>query len=106
MEGMDYLKIPIFLLIDPKIIDCTYAELLQSCLTLCDPMDCSPPGSSVHGILQSRILEWVAIPFSRRRGKAAQSCLTLCELNWGLLHCRQMLYHLSHQGSPTKRAQK
>ena len=33
--------------------------------TLCDPMDCSPPGSSVHGILQARILEWVAIPFSR-----------------------------------------
>ena len=34
-------------------------------LTLCDPMDCSPPGSSVHGILQARILEWVAIPFRR-----------------------------------------
>ena len=34
-------------------------------LTLCDPMDCSPPGSSVHGILQARILEWVAICFSR-----------------------------------------
>ena len=33
--------------------------------TLCDPMDCSPPGSSVHGILQARILEWIAIPFSR-----------------------------------------
>ena len=37
----------------------------QSCLTLCDPTDCSPPGSSIHGILQARILEWVAIPFSR-----------------------------------------
>ena len=37
----------------------------QSCLTLCDPMDCSLPGSSVHGILQARILVWVAIPFSR-----------------------------------------
>ena len=37
----------------------------QSCLTLCDPMGCSPPGSSVHGILQARILEWVAISFSR-----------------------------------------
>ena len=37
----------------------------QLCLTLCDPMDCSPPGSSVHGILQARILEWVAITFSR-----------------------------------------
>ena len=37
----------------------------QLCLTLCDPMDCSPSGSSVHGILQARILEWVAISFSR-----------------------------------------
>ena len=36
----------------------------QSCLTLCGPMDCSPPGSSVHEILQARILEWAAIPFS------------------------------------------
>ena len=37
----------------------------QSCLTLCDPMDCSPPGSSIHGIFQARILEWAAISFSR-----------------------------------------
>ena len=37
----------------------------QSCLTLCDPMDCSSPGSSVRGILPARILEWVAVPFSR-----------------------------------------
>ena len=37
----------------------------QSCLTLCDPMDCSPPDFSAHGILQARILEWVAISFSR-----------------------------------------
>ena len=41
------------------------ARLFQSCLTLCDPIDCSPPGSFIHGILQARILEWVAIPFSR-----------------------------------------
>ena len=39
--------------------------LAQSCPTLCNPMDCSPPGSSVYGILQARILEWVAISFSR-----------------------------------------
>ena len=38
----------------------------QSCLTLCDPMDCSPPDSSVHGIFQARIQEWTAISFSRR----------------------------------------
>ena len=37
----------------------------QSCLTLCDHMDCSPPPSSVHGILPARMLEWVAMPFSR-----------------------------------------
>ena len=40
------------------------AKSLQSCPTLCDPMDCSPPGFSVHGILQARTLEWVAISFS------------------------------------------
>ena len=39
--------------------------VVQLCLTLCNPMDCSPPGFSVHGILQARILEWIAIPFSR-----------------------------------------
>ena len=46
---------------------CMYvrAKLLQLCLTLCNPMDCSLPGSSVHGILQARILEWVTISFSR-----------------------------------------
>ena len=41
------------------------AKLLQSCLTLCEPMDYSPPGSTVYGILQARILEWVAISSSR-----------------------------------------
>ena len=41
------------------------SEVTQSCPTLFDPMDCSLPGSSVHGILQARILEWVAISFSR-----------------------------------------
>ena len=45
------------------IIQCVHDQMLQSCLTLCDPMDCSPPDSSVHGILQARILEWVAISF-------------------------------------------
>ena len=42
-----------------------HAKLLQSCLTLCDPRDCSLPDSSVPGILQARILEWVAISFSK-----------------------------------------
>ena len=44
---------------------CVHTKVLLLCLTLCDPMYCSPPGSSVHGILQARILEWVAIPSSR-----------------------------------------
>ena len=48
-----------------KNIICMSAKSLQSCLTLCDPMDCSPPGSFVHGILQAKIPEWVAMPSSR-----------------------------------------
>ena len=57
------------------------AKLLQSCLTLCDPMDSSPPGSSIPGILQARILEWVAISFSNAcmHAKLLQSCPTLCD---------------------------
>ena len=43
---------------------CVDAKLLQACPSLCDPMDCTPPGSSVHRILQVRILEWVAMPSS------------------------------------------
>ena len=50
--------------IPKKSVFCAFAKSLQSCLTLWDPMDCSPPGSSVHGISQIRIPEWVAIPFS------------------------------------------
>ena len=44
-----------------------HAKLLQLCTTQCDPMDSSPPGSSVHRILQARILEWVAVSFSKSR---------------------------------------
>ena len=124
--------------------------MLQLCLTLCDPTDCSPPDSSVHGILQGRIPEWVAIPSSifvikplslmstcigrwvfttsatwktqgsipgfphcsrilyQPQGKPKNTgvdSLSLLqwifltqELNWGLLHCRQILYQLSYQG--------
>ena len=48
-----------------RVCMCVCVWVTQSCPTLCDPMDCSPPGSSVHGILQLRILEWVTTPFSR-----------------------------------------
>ena len=61
----------------------------QSCLTLCNPMDCSLPGFSVHGILQARILEWVTISFSRGSSQHRGS-------NPGLLHWRQTLSPLSH----------
>ena len=44
---------------------CVHAKSLRSCPTLCDPMDCNPPGPSVHGILQARILECIAMPSSR-----------------------------------------
>ena len=60
--------------------------LTQSCPTLCDPMDCSPPGSLVHGILQARILEWVAMP------ALLQGIFLTQELNLGLLHFRQILF--------------
>ena len=63
---------------------------LLSHVRLCDPMDCSPPGSSVHGILQARILEWVATLFSRGSSWP----------DWTQVSCgRWILYHLSHQGS-------
>ena len=66
--------------------------LAQSCPTLLDPVDCSPPGSSVHGVLQARILEWVAISFSR--GSFRPRDLTRVSHTAGRLNC------LSHQGEP------
>ena len=106
-------------------------KVAWSCSTLCNSMDCSLPGFSVHGILQARILEWVAIPFSRGSSQprieswspvlqedsllseppgnpknTGVGCLSLLQRifptqgsNPGLLHCRQILYRLSHQGS-------
>ena len=53
----------------------------QSCLTLCDPMDCSQPGSSVHGILQARILVWVAISFSRGSSQPTDRTHVSC-ISW------------------------
>ena len=104
-------------------------KVTQLCLTLCNPMV-----YTVHGILEARILQWVAFPFSgdlpnpgiKPRSHALQAAslpaepqgkpknigvgslsvlqkifLTL-ESNWGLLHCRWILYQLSYQGSPQK----
>ena len=68
------------------------AKSLQLCLTLCNPMDCRLPGSSVCGIPQARILEWVVMPFSRGSSNPHLyvSCIS-----------RQILYHYHHLGSPT-----
>ena len=49
----------------PHLLELLKVKITQSCLTLWDPTDCSIPGSSIHGIFQARVLEWVAIPFSR-----------------------------------------
>ena len=81
----------------PKvIIKITYVAVVflvaKSYPTLCDPLNSSLPSSSVHGISQARIMEWVALSFSRVPSRAR-------DLNLGLLHCGQILYHLSHQGS-------
>ena len=64
------------------------SEVTQSCLTLSDPMDCSPPGSSVHGIFQARVLEWGAIAFSDSQFSM------LSRLPWWL---RQQRIHLQYR---------
>ena len=70
------------------------AQSLQSCLTLCNPMDHGPPGSPVHGILQARMLEWAAISFSR-------GVFLTQGLNSSLLYFQGDSLPLSHQGSPS-----
>ena len=74
-----------------------YAKSLQLCPTLCDPMDGSPPGSSVHGILQARILEWVAMCFFRvyswPRGRTHISCIS-CIGRGILYHCAPWEAHI------------
>ena len=73
------------------------AKSLQSCLTLWDPIDCCPPGSSVQGILQARLLEWVSKSSSRRSSWSR---------NWTHLSCvscigRQILYHWATWEAPS-----
>ena len=65
--------------------------VFQLCQTLCDPVDCRLPGSSVHGIFHARIPEWIVILFSRGPSQIQGS-------NVGLLHFRQIPYFLSHLG--------
>ena len=66
------------------------AESVQSCPTPCNPRDCSPAGSSVHGILQARILEWVAVPSSRGSSRPRdRTCIShiSCIGRWVLHYC-------------------
>ena len=72
------------------------ARSLQLCPTLCDSVDHSPPGSSVHGILQARIVEWVVMPFSR------VSFWSRNQTSISYISCfgRRVLYHEWHPGSP------
>ena len=61
---------------------CVFAKSLQSCLTLCDPLDCSLPGSSVHGILQAWTLEWVAMPSFRGSSRPRDQPASLLSPAW------------------------
>ena len=71
------------------LLDCLYL-VAQSCPTLCDPMNCCPLGSSVHGILQATIVKWVPCP--------PPGIFSTQGSNPGFPHCRQILYHLSQPG--------
>ena len=71
-------------------------SVTQSCPNLCDPLDGSPPGSSVCGIFQARTLEWAAISSSRGSSPPRDGTHVSCVSSIG----RQILYPLSHQGSP------
>ena len=72
---------------------CVHANFLHSCPTLFDPMDYSTPGSSIHGILQARILEWIAMPSSRETSQSRDQT----GVSYVACICKQVLYHL---GSP------
>ena len=74
-----------------------WAKLIQFYLTLCDPIDYRPPGSSVHGILQARIVEWVSMPSSRG---LTNSGINLCLLH--LLHWPVGRLPLAAPGKPTR----
>ena len=75
-----------------RTVLCLVPEL---CPTLCNPMDCSPPGSSVHGVLQARVLEWVAISFSRGSSQSRDQSRVCCNSCLG----RRIVLPLSHMGS-------
>ena len=71
---------------NPSAVPFEASVRAQSCLTFCDPMNCSPPGSSVQGILQARILEWVAISYSRGSSRSRDGTLISCLTGRGICH--------------------
>ena len=83
----------------PREVSGTCMCVSHSVMLFCDPMDCSPPGSPVHGILQAGMLEWVN-HFLLQRIFLTQGS------NLGLVHCRQILYQLSHQRRLIHRGEK
>ena len=72
----------LFSFISVTIATRMHAKSLQLCLTLCDPIDCSPRGSSSHGIFQARILQWVAMPLSRGFSQPRYGTCISCLLHW------------------------
>ena len=79
-------------------VACVRAKLFQWYQTLCNPLDCSPLGSSVHGILQARILEWVAMPSPRGSFRPRDRT----HVSYVSCFGRQDLYHYYHLGSPPR----
>ena len=75
---------------------CVCAKLLRSCPVLCDPVDSSPPGSPVHGSLQAKVLEWVAMASSRGSSRPRDQTRISYVSRVG----RRALYHGCHLGSP------
>jgi len=74
-----------------------WSEVAQSCLTLCNPMDCSLPGSTVHGVFQARILEWIAISFSRGTSQTrdwtwVSRIVGRCFTVWGTIHIYNAIF--------------
>jgi len=76
----------------------THTQLLRLCLTLFDPMVCSPPGSSVHEILQARILKWVAMPSSRDICVCMYVCVYIYIYIYIYTHVNQVLLGKSYEG--------
>ena len=98
-QWKDFYCVPIVIRIPVPSFPHPFVKHIQSCPTLCDPMDASPLGSFVHGILQARILQCIAISFSRGHSWLKDQTLVSCVSYTG----RPVLYQLSHEGSPTPR---